>query len=420
MYVFENEGHTNIMFPFEDVELDVGKLAMWRLQTHEQFGGTWLSDYVPNRLGGFIEEQPAQEQKKPDCPLIGTDSNIFSLMGIASKTLKRYGMAEQAKEMCERITSSGDYNKALCIIGEYVNITSVDDDDMDESEDEETYVNISGGTLTIINDTGNDADGIDSNGDIYISGGTVLISLTNSGSNNAIDYGSESGGECIITGGTIIAAGSSAMAESFSSSSTQASIMYTYSTGADSNTLVTVADSDGNTILSWEVPNSFSLISLSCPEMTVGSTYTLTIGDTEDSITLEDVNTSTSDSGSSEMTGSMGMEMGQGGGRGQMGQKDHMGQKPMQNDSSSDSEDQEMSPPEDMDDSGQMSPPGDMEGSGQMGGPGDMNESEGEITEEVSNLTALSDLDSDVWLLLIASAVVLIGGLTFVYFYKKK
>ena len=139
LYVFENEGLTNIMFPFDDVELDVGKLAMWRLQTHEQFGGTWLSDYVPNRLGGFIEEQPAQEQKKPDCPLIGEDSNIFNLMGIASKTLKRNGMAEQAKEMCERITSSGDYNKALCIIGEYVNITSVDDD-MEESEDEEMGV----------------------------------------------------------------------------------------------------------------------------------------------------------------------------------------------------------------------------------------------------------------------------------------
>ena len=31
------------MFPFEDVQL-----AMWRLQTYDQFGGTWLSDYVPN------------------------------------------------------------------------------------------------------------------------------------------------------------------------------------------------------------------------------------------------------------------------------------------------------------------------------------------------------------------------------------
>lgn len=131
LYVFENEGHTNIMFPFEDVELDIGKMAMWRLQTYGQFGGTWLSDYAPNRLGGFIEEEPTQERKKPDCPLIGKDSNIFHLMSIASKTLKRNGMADRAKEMCDRITSSGDYNKALCIIGEYVNITSVDDDDME-------------------------------------------------------------------------------------------------------------------------------------------------------------------------------------------------------------------------------------------------------------------------------------------------
>ena len=40
--------------PIDDVQLDIGKLAMWRLHTHEQFGGTWLSDYVPNRLGGFV------------------------------------------------------------------------------------------------------------------------------------------------------------------------------------------------------------------------------------------------------------------------------------------------------------------------------------------------------------------------------
>ena len=53
--VFQNGGLTNILFPFEDgMELDIGRLAMWRLCSHEQFGGTWLSDYVPNRLGGFM------------------------------------------------------------------------------------------------------------------------------------------------------------------------------------------------------------------------------------------------------------------------------------------------------------------------------------------------------------------------------
>ncbi len=55
-YTFEHDGLTCIMFPFEgDVKLDMGRLAMWRLQTHNQFGGTWLSDYVPNRLDGFTD-----------------------------------------------------------------------------------------------------------------------------------------------------------------------------------------------------------------------------------------------------------------------------------------------------------------------------------------------------------------------------
>lgn len=125
-YAFENENLTCILFPFKDVQLDIGKLAMWRLQTHGQFGGTWLSDYVPNRLGGFVSENE-QTQKKPECPLIGQNGNIFVLMGIASNTLKENDMAEQAKEMCGRITSSGSYDEALCIISEYVEVTSIDE-----------------------------------------------------------------------------------------------------------------------------------------------------------------------------------------------------------------------------------------------------------------------------------------------------
>ena len=68
-----------------------------------------------------------ENKKKPSCPLIGQDGNIFNLMGIASRTLRRNGMAEEAKEMTDRIYQSGSYDEALCIIGEYVNITSVDE-----------------------------------------------------------------------------------------------------------------------------------------------------------------------------------------------------------------------------------------------------------------------------------------------------
>lgn len=62
------------------------------------------------------------KRNKPDCKLIGEDGNIFNLMARAIKTLRENDLSEEAKEMRERITSSGSYDEALCIIGEYVNI----------------------------------------------------------------------------------------------------------------------------------------------------------------------------------------------------------------------------------------------------------------------------------------------------------
>ena len=129
--VFQHEGLTNLLFPLEGAKLATGKLIKWRLQTHNQFGGTWLSDYVPNRLGGFLPAK--QERQKPDCELIGQDGNVFNLIGIASRTLRRNGMEEQAKEMQDRIMG-GDcpsYDAALGIIGEYVNITGPDEPEQD-------------------------------------------------------------------------------------------------------------------------------------------------------------------------------------------------------------------------------------------------------------------------------------------------
>ena len=102
--VFQHDGLTNMLFPFEDVNLNMSKLAMWRLQTHEAFGGTWLSDYVPNRLGGFVHEQ---EQQKPKMQLLGEDGNVFAILGRASGLLKAAGMAEQSDEMYQRVTACG-------------------------------------------------------------------------------------------------------------------------------------------------------------------------------------------------------------------------------------------------------------------------------------------------------------------------
>ena len=39
-YTFNNEKLTCLLFPFDGVKLDIGKLAMWRLETRETFGST--------------------------------------------------------------------------------------------------------------------------------------------------------------------------------------------------------------------------------------------------------------------------------------------------------------------------------------------------------------------------------------------
>ena len=47
-------------------------------------------------------------------------------MGIAERTLREHGLTDQAKEMKDRVFASGSYGEALCIIGEYVNITDTE------------------------------------------------------------------------------------------------------------------------------------------------------------------------------------------------------------------------------------------------------------------------------------------------------
>ena len=152
--------------------------------------------------------------------------------------------------------------------------------------EEETWLCISGGSVTIINENGRDADGLDSNGDIYITGGTVRVSMTGSdGSNSAIDYGSENGGICEVTGGTLVACGGSSMAEGFDSGSTQVGILYNLETTAEAGTEVQVLDESGEVLLSYTAECVFNSVAFSCPELEVGRTYTIAVGDVTEEVT---------------------------------------------------------------------------------------------------------------------------------------
>lgn len=81
-----------------------------------------------------------QEDKRPKCPIIGADGNIFNIMGVASKTMKRSGMSEDAMEMRSRVTSSKSYEEALGVIMEYVEPCS-EAEMCEESEEFEMEMN---------------------------------------------------------------------------------------------------------------------------------------------------------------------------------------------------------------------------------------------------------------------------------------
>lgn len=199
-----------------------------------------------------------------------------------------------------------------------VTVTSTDDGinacGTETSDGSLPGVTISGGTVTLLNPSGRDADGIDSNGNIDINGGLVYISLVGDGGNCALDYGSENGGACCINGGTVVACGGSTMLETMSENSAQPSILYAGTTQA-AGTEITLQTADGETLLTYAAPNSFSAVLVSCPEMTTGSTYTLTLGDTAQEIPLTQVATTYGVSGG--MDGDRGGNMG--GGMGNMG-----------------------------------------------------------------------------------------------------
>ena len=53
VYLFQNNNLTNMAFALNNKDLDIGKLAMFRLKIREIFGAMWLSDYIDN---GYIKD----------------------------------------------------------------------------------------------------------------------------------------------------------------------------------------------------------------------------------------------------------------------------------------------------------------------------------------------------------------------------
>lgn len=140
------------------------------------------------------------------------------------------------------------------------------------NSDSNSLITISGGYI-VVNAS---SDGIDSNGNVAITGGTVLVSGPTDNGNGAFDYG----GEATVSGGTVILCGSSGMAQGFSDKSEQASFMYTLDSSASAGSSVALTDEKGNVIASFIPAKQYNNIVITAPSLKNGGSYKLAIGGT--------------------------------------------------------------------------------------------------------------------------------------------
>lgn len=57
---------------------------------------------------------------KPECQLVGTDGNVFAVIGNVRRALLRAGLPDYAAEWVQRATSSGSYDEVLALLHHYV------------------------------------------------------------------------------------------------------------------------------------------------------------------------------------------------------------------------------------------------------------------------------------------------------------
>lgn len=175
-----------------------------------------------------------------------------------------------------------------------------------------------------------EGDGLDSNGNIWMTGGTVIVDGPTQSMNGGLDYD----GEFIITGGYLVVSGSSGMAQAPSSDSTINSLMVNFDDRLSANTEVIIENSDQGVVLTYVPEKIFQSLVFSSEDLTIGDSYTIYIdGELYIEVELTD----------SVTTVGEGSGFGGGGGRGNGGDSaDHP------------ERDGEMTPP-DMD--GEMTPP---------------------------------------------------------------
>ncbi len=156
--------------------------------------------------------------------------------------------------------------------------------------DSDRYIDISGGYL-VIKAAG---DGLDSNGSITMSGGTVIVSSTGR-DDGALDYD----GSFTLSGGTLLAVSSGNMAQTPNNAS-QYTVYVGFNSTLTSGTYVSIAGESQSFV--FKMPAEATSIVFSSPELKGGSSYTVSYGGTYSGESADGICSGGSYSGGTELT----------------------------------------------------------------------------------------------------------------------
>lgn len=134
------------------------------------------------------------------------------------------------------------------------------------ASDSNCLIQINGGKVVL----DSQGDGVDSNGNVEITGGTLLVDGPSSDGDGAFDYD----GEATLSGGTVLMAGAVGMAQSFTSG-TQAFALVQASGSAGN--VIEATDADGNVIATHTATKAFGCVLVSGAGVSDGDTITVSV-----------------------------------------------------------------------------------------------------------------------------------------------
>lgn len=152
----------------------------------------------------------------------------------------------------------------------YINLYSRDDALNAAYDNGNSYLYINGGRIII----DSEGDGVDVNGFIEMSGGTLIVNGPTANFNAALDFDDS----FVISGGTLVAVGSSRMAQAPGNTSAQNSVLLTFDTTYAAGTLFHIQDSNGTTIFSFSPTKTYQSIAFSSDLLKTGVDYDIYLG----------------------------------------------------------------------------------------------------------------------------------------------